>query len=250
MKLVELRSDEMDFRGLRGPIGLLPLGAVEQHSRHLPLGTDALIAETVATALEARLPESVVLLPTIAVGASDHHLAMPGTVSVGSLVIADAAARQCLSLAASSGIHHFLLLNGHGGNQPAVRLALETIHASDPALRAYGVDYWSLMFTQLPDSMEARTMGHADDIETSILLAVRPELVDLDRAVSDGYRDALPDGVFTSAGIPDRTSHGGVGDPTRATATAGQTYLRAAVDSAVALIERVQNGMDAADRRR
>lgn len=249
MKLVELRSDEMDFRGQRGPIGVLPLGAVEQHSRHLPLGTDAIIAETVAAAVEARLPESVVLLPTITVGASDHHLAMPGTVSVGSFAIADAAARQCLSLAASSGIHHFLLLNGHGGNQPAVRLALETIHASNPALRAFGVDYWALMFAQLPDSIESKAMGHADDIETSILLAVRPELVDLDRAVSDGYRDQLPEGVFTSAGIPDRTAHGGVGDPTRATAAAGQVYLGAAVDGTVALIERL-HGMDAADPRR
>lgn len=250
MKLVELRSDDMEFRAQTGPIGVLPLGAVEQHSRHLPLGTDAIIAETVAAAVEARLPESVVLLPTIAVGASDHHLTMPGTVSVGSSTIADAAARQCLSLAASSGIRSFLLLNGHGGNQPAVRLALETIHASDATLHAFGVDYWALMFARLPDSMGARTMGHADDIETSILLAVRPDLVHMGRAVSDEYRDQLPDGVFTTAGIPDRTSHGGVGDPTRATAEAGEIYLEAAVDGTVALVERLQDGMDAADSRR
>lgn len=241
MKLVEMRSAEMDFRTGGAPVAVLPLGAVEQHSRHLPLGTDAIIAETVAAGVEERLPDRVVLLPTIHVGASDHHLSMPGSVSVGSAAIADAASRQCLSLAESSGFRSFLLLNGHGGNQPAVRLALEAIHAANPNVQAFGVDYWALMFEGLAATAtpQAGVMGHADDIETSILRAVRPDLVRMDLAVDDGYHDTLPTGVYTTAGIPDRTRHGGVGDPTRATAERGEAFLRAAVDGAIALVEHI-----------
>ena len=238
VRLIELRSDEADFRSSDAPIAVLPLGAVEQHSRHLPVGTDALIVETIATDLERRVPDEVLLLPTIFVGASDHHLAMPGSVSVGSLAIADAAARQCLSLARSSGVTRFLLLNGHGGNQPAVRIALEAIHSAEPGLRAFGVDYWSLMFDRVDAEGIERpaAMGHADHIETSILLATRPELVRMDVATADEYRDGLPGGVFTTDGIPERTSHGGVGDARRATSADGARYLAAAVDGATELI--------------
>lgn len=238
MKLIELRSDEADF-GAAAPVALLPLGAVEQHSRHLPLGTDSLIVEAVAEGVEARMPKKVLLMPTIRVGASDHHLAMPGSVSVGSRAIADAAARHVLSLADSTGLTRFVLLNGHGGNQPAVRLAIETIHAHAPGIHVFGFDYWSAMFDRLDADSVGRpgAMGHADHIETSILLAVRPDLVRLELAVADGYADRLPAFVATSAGIPDRTAHGGVGDPRGATRAHGEQYLAAAVQGTADLIE-------------
>lgn len=232
MKLAELRSAEADFRtGGRGVVAVLPTGAVEQHSRHLPLGTDALIAEMVAAELERQMPDQVVLLPAVWVGASDHHLAMPGTVSVGSLAMADGIARQCLSLAASSGIDRFLILNGHGGNQPACRIALEQIHAGDPGLLCAAVDYWSLMFEVLDGQGRSRpeAMGHADIVETAILLARRPELVHAELAEPDRYRDEFPAAVSVTRGIPERTGHGGVGDPRQATGEMGAVFFDAAV---------------------
>ncbi|MFF2493987.1 creatininase family protein [Agromyces sp. NPDC058064] len=241
MRLTELRSAEADFRDGMAPIAVLPLGAVEQHSGHLPLGTDAIIVDTVARRLERKLPNQVLLLPTISVGASDHHLTMSGSVSVGTSSIADAAARQCISLARSSGITQFLLLNGHGGNQPAVRLALELIHTADPSLQGFAADYWALMFDRLDAEGIERpaTMGHADHIETSILRALRPELVDMSCAAEDRYDDDLPGFVFTTAGIPDRTHGGGVGDPRHATAEHGARFLDLAVEASVALVERI-----------
>lgn len=244
MKLVELRSAEADFREApRSPLALLPTGAVEQHSRHLPLGTDVLIAELIATTVEERLREDVVLLPAIAVGASDHHLQMPGTASVGTFTMAESISRQFLSLAASSGISRFLILNGHGGNQPAVRLALELLHAAAPGLEGYGVDYWALMLDELDASGIDRpsAMGHADIIETSILLAKRPDIVRLDLAEPDDYRDGLPPSVSSTRGIPERTDFGGVGDSRQASSEMGDVFFEAAVAATSRLVDQISS---------
>lgn len=243
MKLADLKSPDCAFEAGADPIALIPIGAVEQHSRHLPLGTDALIVERIAEEVESRAHDRILLLPTVYVGASDHHLSLPGSVSVGTVVVAETVARTCLSLYRSTGIRRFLVLNGHGGNQPAARLALEQIHAAGPAIEGYAVDYWSLMFDELDRRSLSRppAMGHADLIETSILLAMRPELVDMVGARADGYRDELPAGVATTAGIPDRSAHGGVGDPTGATEGRGRAYLHAAVTSVLQLSTRLES---------
>jgi creatinine amidohydrolase len=241
MRLIEMRSDECRFQDREAPIAVLPMGAVEQHSRHLPVGTDMIIAEAVAHGVERGMPDRVLLLPAIAVGASDHHLAMPGTLSTGTRSIADAVARQAVSMHRSSGVRSFLILNGHGGNQPAARLAIEDAHAAEHGLNVYAVDYWSPMFKILDQHGIDRPagMGHADIIETSILLAHRPDLVALDRMQPDGYDDGLPSSVHTSAGIPDRTRFGGVGDPTGASADQGRQFLDAAVTGVITVIERI-----------
>lgn len=244
MILKELRSDEAGFRDLAAgrPIAVLPIGAVEQHSRHLPLGTDALIVEHVATRLEAELPTQVLLLPALSVGASDHHLMMPGTASVGSRCLSDSVAKMCLSVADSSGIDRFLILNGHGGNQPAERLALEQIRSNNDSIRGFAVDYWSLMFEQLDRAGVDRpaTMGHADLIETSILLRVHPHLVCMDRAEPGQYEDDLSPAVSTTLGIPERSRNGGVGDPRGATAELGDVFLDAAATGLRSLVERLR----------
>jgi creatinine amidohydrolase len=241
MKLAHLRSAEAGFEGADAPLAIVPIGAVEQHSAHLPLGTDALIVDLIASSVEERRRDEVLLLPTMHVGASDHHLAMPGTVSIGTQAVADLVARQCLSLAHSSGVRRFLILNGHGGNQPAARLALESMHAADPSVDGFAVDYWSLMFDELDAAgvEHPPAMGHADLIETSILLSRMPALVRMDLSAVDGYADGLPVSVATTLGIPERTRGGGVGDPRGATAALGKVFLDAAVDGVCDLIDRI-----------
>lgn len=241
MNLWELRSAEAGALGA-DVVAVIPIGAVEQHAAHLPLGTDSLIAGFVATGLERALPAQVLLLPTVWVGASDHHLAMPGTLSVGTVSIADTVTRMALALAQTTAIRRIVILNGHGGNQPAVRLALEQIGRADASVRAFGADYWELMFSVLERAGTPHTegMGHADVIETSILLAERPDLVRPDLATADGYDDGMPRGVYTTLGIPERTRGGGVGDPSDASAERGRMYLDAAVRGARELIEFAQ----------
>lgn len=220
-------------------VAVLPLGAVEQHSLHLPLGTDSLISAAIAGELENRNPDAVVLFPPTWIGASDHHLAMAGSVSTGTTALVDSITRTISSFRASSRIRKFLLLNGHGGNQPAVSAIIESIVAAQPTSVCWGANYWDAMFDVLDERAVPRptTMGHADTIETSLLLHLRPELVHMDRATPDGYTDGLPGWLRTSAGIPERTRHGGVGDPTSATAQAGEVLFEAALDGISRLVE-------------
>jgi creatinine amidohydrolase len=245
MILKELRSDQADFHGAAGhrPTAILPIGAVEQHSRHLPLGTDALIVEHIAARLESGLSTQVLLLPALSVGASDHHLMMSGTASVGSRSLADSVATMCLSVAASSGIDRFLIINGHGGNQPAERLALEQIRSCNEKIQGFAVDYWAAMFEELDRAQLDRpaSMGHADLIETAILLGIHPHLVDMDRAEAGQYDDELSSYVSTTLGIPERSHNGGVGDPRGATAELGGVFLDAAVSGLKRLIVGIGN---------
>lgn len=222
-----------------GAVAVLPLGAVEQHSLHLPLGTDSLISSAIAVELENRKPDAVVLFPPTWIGASDHHLAMPGSVSAGTSALVVSIARTISSFVVSSGIRRFLLLNGHGGNQPAVSAIIESVVAADRTTVCWGANYWDAMFDVLDERRVPRptAMGHADSIETSLLLHLRPELVQMDRATADDYTDGLPGWLRASAGIPERTGHGGVGDPTSATAEAGEVLFEAALDGASRLVE-------------
>lgn len=223
-------------------IAVLPLGAVEQHSHHLPLGTDSLIVSAVSAAVESRRASAVVLLPTMWIGASNHHLEMDGSVSIGTSAVIASITTAALSLARSTGIKKFLLLNGHGGNQPAVSAIIEHLAEQLSGALCWGLNYWDAMFSELDNRDVSRpaSMGHADEIETSLVLRLHPSLVAMHLASADGYTDGLPSWVQTSRGIPDRTAHGGVGDPTQGSAERGQVYLEAAVDGVVRMVDELR----------
>lgn len=236
--LAELTSEEA--ARARDLIALLPLGSVEQHAAHLPTGTDALLAAAVAREVEAARPESVLLLPPVWYGASDHHAGFAGTVSVGSELLARTVAAVVGSLAATTGVSRALLLNGHGGNVPAMRVALELIARARPSVTALGLSYWDALFDGLAGAGEpwGEPMGHADRVETSLMLARRdgPRPT---RPGSPGMQtDDLPPWVFTTRGFADRTAGGGVGDPAGASAEEGEHLRQVAVARIVDLLDR------------
>lgn len=243
MKLAEMRRSKAELLSSRAIVAVLPIGAVEQHSRHLPLGTDAMVATAVAERLEAAITDDVVLMPTLWYGASGHHTGFSGTVSVGTDPLVATATAAVRSLAATSGVHRFLILNGHGGNQPAVRVIVERLRDELPEATVWGLDYWDAAFAELEAQGQARPtgMGHADHSETSLVLAVRPDLVELSTMAADGFRDGLPAWVHTTAGFRDRTAHGGVGDPAGASAESGNQLLDAAITRLQALVRTLQD---------
>ena len=213
-------------------LAVLPIGSIEQHARHLPLGTDALAAEAVAEHLEALAPDRVLLLPPVPYGASDHHRAFPGTVSIGTETLGLLVHRVVLSLVETTGLSRVLILNGHGGNVPAMRWALERLASDAPNLSVWGISYWDALFAALrvQNDGPAGSMGHADRHETSIILAVNSELV-APNPVADRLLDGLPDWVFSSRGFDERTENGGVGDPFGASVEEGRRFLRLAAAS-------------------
>ncbi|RFU88022.1 creatininase family protein [Streptomyces triticagri] len=164
----------------RSGIALLPIGSQEQHADHLPMGTDTLLASAVvdraAALLEGDGPP-VVRLPVLPYGHSPHHL-FAAAVSLSAATLS-AVLGDILGSLARSGYRRIMIVNGHGGNDEIMRLAVKefALH-TDAAVAA--CSYWSLG-TLSPDEQAAGrpevTPGHAGWFETSLMLAAHPALV-------------------------------------------------------------------------
>lgn len=175
-----LRWDELTREELRAVAAeallVVPVGATEQHGPHLATGTDAVIAATVAdrAAAAARSPDTILLAPTLAYGASDHHLPFGGTLSLRvetfGLVV-----RDLLASAAAAGVRRAFVLNSHGGNKAACAVAVAE------AAREQGILAATALISELvdPAAVEGAVAGHAGSFETSLMLAVAPDRVRL-----------------------------------------------------------------------
>jgi creatinine amidohydrolase len=215
-----------------------PIAACEQHSRHLPTFTDTVLVTAVAEGVERRLPGQVLLLPTQWLGASSHHLRFGATLSAEVDTHVDLLC-DLLTPLLEDGHQRVLLLNGHGGNIDTMHVALRRLQ---PRFRRHilaAASYWDLADRQLAELAEGprKLMGHACEFETSMMLALRPELVRRDLIRDDPPRDdpALR-GLFLAEDMWQRTDHGAVGYPERASAEKGRAFLGAAIDRTVEVI--------------
>jgi creatinine amidohydrolase len=241
-----------DLAALRDRIFVAPLGSLEQHGPHLPLFTDSLIISEIAEGVEQLRSAKIVLLPVQWLGHSPHHRRF-GSVSLDLLPYIEMICGMCRSLI-SIGARKILLLNGHGGNDTPCKGAQRQLKSEFehlPDLYIAYAPYWSLAaeeFTRIRES-PAGGMGHACEMETSILLAKHPELVDMSKAKTGGpspqmgYRtiDMLKQPPFSLISEFDEISHNGViGMPELATAEKGEKFLQAAVQAVTALIDEME----------
>lgn len=209
-----------------------PIAACEQHSLHLPTFTDTLLVSAVAEGVEARLSKEVLLLPTQWMGASSHHTRFGATLSAN----VDTHIRLLVDLLTpllEDGHRRVLILNGHGGNIDPMQVALRLLQDRWKNRQLSAASYWDLAAKELAALAEGprKTMGHACEFETSMILALRPDLVRKE-AIAD---DPPPDepalrGLFLCEDMRQRTRNGAVGYPERATAEKGRKFLQAAID--------------------
>jgi len=218
----------------RPRIAIVPLGATEQHGPHLPFATDTLIARALAARLAARF-EDAVALPVLPVGCSSEHLAFPGTLDVTPSTLT-AILTDVLRSLARHGVDTAFVFSAHGGNVATLRDALPALSAAAPALRVQAATDLDALTTRL--HAEAARFGvtpeaaghHAGEVETSIMLALHPDLVRTD-AFAPGY--VTPTSDAQALFYPDLRRHapdGTVGDPRGAAALRGGRYLAAWVD--------------------
>jgi creatinine amidohydrolase len=217
---------------------VLPVGTTEQHGPHLVTGTDAALVGAVAeraAALAAR-PDVVLLAPTLAFGASDHHLPFGGTLSLRVSTL-QAVLADLLASAAVSGCRRVFVLNGHGGNAAACAIAVAE------ASREHGILAATVLFSQLldPSALELQIAGHAGVFETSLMLALYPDRVRAGRAAPSpgGAARGWPRGLVV--GEPKRWQEldGYTDRPETATAELGEAALQAVVAATAACFEEV-----------
>jgi creatinine amidohydrolase len=211
---------------------LLPVGATEQHGPHLPLATDTLLVAALARAAAVRLAGTVDVLvaPALAYGASGEHAGFPGTLSMGT----DALEVVLVELVRSVGntARLVVLVNGHGGNEEAVARAVARLRRE-----GRGVTSWS---PRIPDGD-----AHAGRTETSLLLAVRPDLVELSRAEAGAtapLAELWPS--LRSGGVAAVSPNGVLGDPAGASAEEGEELLgRLVAELAAAVLAGVPDAL-------
>ncbi|KQS68292.1 creatininase family protein [Modestobacter sp. Leaf380] len=218
-----------------GALAVVPIGAVEQHGPHLPLVTDSLVAEAVATRAVAALPDDVeaYVLPTLTIGKSTEHLGWPGTLSFSTETLL-AVCRDVGRSVAASGFRRLVFVNGHGGNPSLLDTVSRDIRV-ETGLMVFPVSVFRLGLPEgLPVPDEAFSI-HGGYVETSAMLALAPDDVHLDRAEAGGHAvlDLYADTVHLSleGAVPtawvsaDVTDNGVVGDPAGATAEAGAAIV-------------------------
>jgi creatinine amidohydrolase len=235
--LTHLRSPESaEVGALEDVIGLIPLGAVEQHGPHLPLATDAIIAEHLATEVAGRLPRPVVVAPVLSGGMSWHHLHFPGTVHLGKEVFSGFV-RAYVDTMTKLGIRDILMFSAHGGN-----FALMGEIAAGYADSAVRV----VAYTDLRRYLEVMTKGaaeaglnvpatdaHAGGLETSqMMFLLGEDLVQVPDDLEGCYAVPEPGWLdrLLNEGVHALSPIGVIGQPAGATAEAGRAIFAALVD--------------------
>jgi len=216
-------------------VGLVPVGATEQHGPHLPTATDTIIASGLCELVSART--GALVLPAMPVGASyGHGTELPGTLSLTPELLA-ALARQWVEWAATSGLRRLLFVNAHFGNSASLAIATDHLRLFRPDLRVAAVDWWTLDPTVATESVLDGADLHANRSETSVMLALAPELVHRERLAGSDDPDRTARLVFRYT-APALSKNGVTGRPSEATVELGQKLVDLSVDALVDLVER------------
>jgi creatinine amidohydrolase len=191
--------DEMSWPEVReavkqNRVPLIPVASTEQHGPHLPTKTDALLTYEVCKATAQKIPHVALVMPTVSYGYNEHHLDFPATIHIDHETLI----RFVIDIGKSLAYHGFkrmVIVNGHGSNQAPMEIAARRITLETDAICA-SLGYWSIA----PEAygLLKGESAHACDLETSLMLYLAPELVDMSKAVRDWN---IPESKFIRYGV-------------------------------------------------
>jgi len=227
----------------KGKIPLLPIGSTEQHGPHLPLITDTFLAYSVCVKAAEKADEDLLVMPPVCYGCSEHHMDFPGTASIDGEHFITYVYDVCKSLSAH-GFKRIIIVNGHGGNTPFLDVVIRRLSNETSSLYAM-IPWWNLVVdeaSRLRESEFPGGMAHSGELETSMMLHLKPEAVYLDKAVKEiGFQKSefiwfdlmRKSPVYFSDPFSRMSKTGILGDPTVATAEKGGKILNAAAENLV-----------------
>lgn len=221
MSMPVFGMNEYDFRVALKKIkrAMIPVGSLEQHGAHLPLSTDSIIAQYIARMIAEQVGAFV--MPAISYSISFEHKPM-FNVSLRNSTLSTMICDVCLSLA-ESGIKQIIILNGHHGNTGALQYIPQALYNKVHGdVNIHTIHYWQMM---------RREFDHAGEVETSLVLAIAPQLVRMDRAKPNSKKLSKSKAAYISimnapGAFPKITGNGVWGDPRKATASKGENLIK------------------------
>lgn len=226
-----------------------PIGAIEQHGPHLPLIVDSAIATAIVGRALAQLDTQVpaYALPPLCYGKSNEHVGFPGTVTLSASTLTSVLMETAESLY-RAGFRKLLLINGHGGQPQVLEIVARDLREHHGDLMVFPLFVWGAPHTvaEIVGEAEYEQGIHAGDVETSVMLALMPDQVDMTKAVRELPNNFPPGSLLSLEGrlptawmMKDLSRSGVVGDSTVATAEKGEAILESVVAGWVKVFEEI-----------
>lgn len=237
MRWEEMTSPEIDALDRGRTIVILPVGSVEQHGRHMPIGTDTMLAQAVSLAA-AEADRDIAVMPPPWYGFSAHHMRFPGSITLRAETLM-AVVEDIVASVVKHGFRRILIVNGHGGNNGVIDVLGSTLgHRHYGQARIAALTYFALAKDAIARLRKSQPggMGHACEFEASMVQHIRPELVKIDRAQTTypdpGSRYLTTDllggsAIRTYHDFGDLSETGTLGDPSLASPEAGADFFKA-----------------------
>lgn len=195
---------------------IIPLGSIEQHGPHLPISTDTIIAEYLANQLTKKI--SSYALPGIPYGVSFEHRPF-FNISISNDVLSELLSQICISLG-ENGFNQIIILNGHRGNMGVLQYIPQIVERNNPKVNVFGINYWHLI---------EREFDHGGFVETSLMLAIEPKLVQMQMAKRGYLNKKRLNSTYTTflsnTSSFKITRNGVLGDPRKATKEEGKKII-------------------------
>jgi creatinine amidohydrolase len=224
-----------DVRDTNTDLALLPVGSTEQHGPHAPLGVDVMSAEAIADGAAERYDGEVVVAPSIPVGVAEEHRAFDGSLWVSEDTLR-AYVGDVLRSLAHHGFDRVVVVNGHGGNAGALFEVCSRVTRDGDC---YAVPF--VWFEAVDSDLD---LGHAGPVETSLVLALRPDLIREDRYPEAAAGAGEREGVFAAGtnlafDYDEFSEAGNLQDPTPASSDEGERLLDASIEACLDVLRAV-----------
>jgi creatinine amidohydrolase len=246
MRFDRMSAPQINALDKEKTVVIIPTGATEQHGPHLPTGTDSLIGQGIVDALDKAFGGKLLVTPMLSVTCSEHHMSFGGTLTISHESFKTSVLETIGSLY-TLGFRRFVIHNSHGGNRAVGGVIAEKCPFLFPQASCIFATWFSVASPAIKHLVQGEypAVGHACEFETSVMLHLHPDLVDMSKAADDGdgsvqppFRSDLLTGSLAARGskFDMMTKNGVWGKPTLATAAKGKAVLDLTVQELAKMI--------------